>query len=237
MLRDLEIDSIVTFGTYEQNGNFDGKKEPIEWIVIDKNDDGAFLLSKKVLDCAEFDSTGDVETRTPYEDNYIQTHWDNSSIRFMLNEEFYNRAFNSEEKKLIIDTTTTPYIYEEDFDDDDSDMESLEDDYEDKINDLKKLRDLQGKPTVDKVVILSAKELEYYKISDLGFEPQPTDYAIKMGINCRLNIDGTVTCKYWTRTLEDCFEVYVADGCGIDGTAHILDESLGIRPAIWVNFD
>ena len=61
MLRDLEIDSIVTFGTYEQNGNFDGKKEPIEWIVIDKNDDGAFLLSKKVLDCAEFDSTGDVE--------------------------------------------------------------------------------------------------------------------------------------------------------------------------------
>ncbi|MBO4927877.1 MAG: hypothetical protein J5379_06480 [Clostridiales bacterium] len=73
----------VTFGTY--------KDEEIQWIVLDKNDDGVLLLSKYVLDGHEIDFYRDVT-------------WEECSMRAWLNDEFLNEAFSSGEQNRILTT-------------------------------------------------------------------------------------------------------------------------------------
>ena len=83
-------------GAYDQDGNVDNGAEPIDWIVIADAGDRLLLLSDKVLDKKEF------------YDKYEDTSWDTSTIRKWLNEDFFNSAFNDEEKTFILDYTTVP---------------------------------------------------------------------------------------------------------------------------------
>ena len=80
----------VKFGKYEQDGLTSNGAEEIEWIVIDRNNQAAFLLSKYALDCAQ------------YYDMNNYTSWENSYVRSWLNSSFYNSAFDSSEKNKII---------------------------------------------------------------------------------------------------------------------------------------
>lgn len=89
---DIEIGSIVSFGSYEQDGNLENGTEPIEWIVLDKQDDKVLLLSEKILD-----------RRNYFGANYPVT-WENSHLRFWLNAVFYESAFNEEEQQRIQQT-------------------------------------------------------------------------------------------------------------------------------------
>ena len=92
----IEIGDSVIFGDYEQNGNqFDGK-EPIEWIVISKSENGVCLLSKYVLDYRSYD------------DSDKSVIWDNSSINQWLNEVFINEAFSDAEKKAVFREVLLP---------------------------------------------------------------------------------------------------------------------------------
>ncbi len=80
---DVALHSEVKFG------NFGG--EDIEWVVIDKNDDGYMLLSKKSL----------------YSMAYDKDHsrkWESSDLRRWLNNDFYDQAFSMEEKRFIKET-------------------------------------------------------------------------------------------------------------------------------------
>ncbi len=81
-------------GAYDQDGNLDNGVEPIDWIVIADADDRLLLLSEKVLDQRVFN------------DNYNATSWETSSVRKWLNEDFFNAAFNDEEKTIIEDYVT-----------------------------------------------------------------------------------------------------------------------------------
>lgn len=73
---------------YEENG----KKKPIEWLVLNTYSDGsALLLSRFGLDSAAFDDQTDVT-------------WDNSNVRAWLNTKFYGIAFSEEEKAGIRST-------------------------------------------------------------------------------------------------------------------------------------
>ena len=83
-------------GAYDQDGNLDNGAEPIEWIVIADADDRLLLLSDKVLDQKTFN------------DNYGAVNWETSPLRKWLNEDFYNAAFNDEEKTIIEDYVTVP---------------------------------------------------------------------------------------------------------------------------------
>ena len=83
-------------GAYDQDGNIDNGAEPIEWIVIADSEDRLLLLSDKVLEQKTFN------------DSYDATSWETSSIRKWLNEDFYNAAFNDEEKTIIEDYVTIP---------------------------------------------------------------------------------------------------------------------------------
>ena len=81
----------VLFGAYEQDNNKMNGKEPIEWIVLDRDDEkgAALLISKYPLDCLEFNSTGGEVT------------WEDCTLRHWLNNDFISEAFSSSESELI----------------------------------------------------------------------------------------------------------------------------------------
>lgn len=84
----------ATGGAYEQDGKTSNGAEPIEWIVLEDTGDSLLLVSKNILDCK------------PFGEGYGETDWESSYIRKWLNEDFYNAAFNDEEKQLISDYVT-----------------------------------------------------------------------------------------------------------------------------------
>lgn len=88
-----EVGSIVTFGHYEQDGDENNGKEPIEWIVVDQKDGKAMLVSRYGLDCKAFHSRRQLVT------------WDKSSLRFWLNSDFAGMAFDDVEREAIARTT------------------------------------------------------------------------------------------------------------------------------------
>ncbi len=80
----------ISFGSYPQGEN--GEVKPIEWIILERKEDKALLISKYALDCQ------------PY--NYIRknTTWAKCTLRKWLNREFVNSAFSPKEKKMILKT-------------------------------------------------------------------------------------------------------------------------------------
>ena len=90
---EAEVGNVVTFGRYEQDNVFDGQEEEIEWIVMEKRDDGAMMLmSLFCLDGGRYSfSEGDVT-------------WETSYARSFLNGDFYYAAFNAQEQARILTT-------------------------------------------------------------------------------------------------------------------------------------
>ncbi len=84
--------SIVTFGKYEQDNYSRGSREPIEWIVLDVQEDGMLLLSRYALDCLSYAS------------GRKSTAWETSDVRAWLNGQFLNAAFTEEERGKILVT-------------------------------------------------------------------------------------------------------------------------------------
>ena len=83
------VGDTVLFGNYEQNNNTDDGKEPIEWIVLDEDEDGLMLMSKDVI------------TAHVYKEERVETTWEDSDCRAFLNNEFLTDAFSDQEKEDI----------------------------------------------------------------------------------------------------------------------------------------
>ncbi len=79
----------VVFGSYEQDNDDSNGKEPIEWMVLDENENGKLLISRYVLD------------RVEYNTEYTDVTWETCSLREWLNEDFLNSAFTAEEQAKI----------------------------------------------------------------------------------------------------------------------------------------
>lgn len=88
------VGDYVIFGHYEQDNKIINGMEPIEWLVLDKNSKGAYLLlSKYCLDVQ------------PYNTTYNDVTWEECTLRAWLNENFYYVAFDSNEQNKIIIAT------------------------------------------------------------------------------------------------------------------------------------
>lgn len=85
----------IIFGHYEQDGNLTNGPEPIEWEIVDEEDNRLLLISRYILDCQ------------PYNTEKTGVTWENCSLRAWLNNEFYNSAFDSTEQNAIL-TATNP---------------------------------------------------------------------------------------------------------------------------------
>lgn len=95
--KDVPVDNIVSlndegyvvFGHYEQDNNASNGPEPIEWEILDENENGKLLISRYVLDSI------------PYNTDHKEVTWETCTLRSWLNDGFYNSAFNYDEQSLI----------------------------------------------------------------------------------------------------------------------------------------
>lgn len=94
---DIKVGNTIKFGRYPQTA--DGTDmTPIDWMVLDVNNNHALLLSKRILDYQPF-YTG----KWTREKNTVT--WSGSTIRKWLNSTFFNKAFTQDEQKAILTTS------------------------------------------------------------------------------------------------------------------------------------
>lgn len=89
----LNIGDSISLGKYEQDNNLENGSEAIEWTVLEIQENTALLLSNKILSVADFNSE-----KIDSEGNLC---WGNSSLHEWMNGEFYEQAFNEEDKGKI----------------------------------------------------------------------------------------------------------------------------------------
>ncbi len=89
LVKSLRVGDTFTYGLYEQDNSDSNGKEPIEWIVLERNGNRIFAVSKYVIECR------------PYHSLDAAVTWETSELRAWLNDEFYNAAFSNNEKRTI----------------------------------------------------------------------------------------------------------------------------------------
>lgn len=82
-----EMGQFVTFGRYPQNNG--DTPDPIEWLVLDKDDDTALLISRFCIDCK------------PFHPKPVAILWSDCDLRKWLNDDFLNQAFTFDEQRRI----------------------------------------------------------------------------------------------------------------------------------------
>ena len=223
-----KLKGTITFGSYPQESD---TPEPIEWRVLDMNDEGQILiLSKKVLDVK------------PYNTTDIDITWEKSTIRSWLNgypasyntvgtdftqDNFINVAFTADEQAKIV-ASSVP------------------------ADANPKNATFPGNATTDKIFLLSIAEAQNYFSSDPARDParraDATRYAIQKGVGVvgsksnEYTEDGTCTdvhchAYWWLRSPG--FKTVLADVVYSDGSVFFLGNSVdlvnrGVRPALWV---
>ena len=95
LLSKAQVGSEVIFGTYEQDNNTSNGEEDIEWLVLEKDDNKALLISKYALDSQQYNKQFDAVT------------WEKCSLRKWLNENFLNAAFSEDEQAMLPGVTVS----------------------------------------------------------------------------------------------------------------------------------
>lgn len=90
MLANWGVGSVHTMGVYKQSTQAEPK--PIEWIVLERNENKVLLISRFIIDRQKFNE----------ESEYIS--WEKCTLRKWLNNNFYNTAFTVQEKSKILTT-------------------------------------------------------------------------------------------------------------------------------------
>ena len=230
------IGEFITFGHYEQDGNSNNGKEPINWRILDKNDKGQYLvISEKVLE------------PKPYNTTRIEVTWETSTIRSWLNgyggsyntvgndyasDNFIDTAFTDEEKAKIIPYNITEHS--------DSSLPTPSD---------------NDNATMDKIFLLSIEEAKKYFADEDDRSADATDYAIKNNIIRVTACEAMGYChwpKYkkrtfwWLRSQDTLSKTYAAivsnlgnfSDAIVDYNAEIEptkpERYDGVRPAMWV---
>ncbi len=98
-LKGAEIGSVVLFGAYPQGRITDERKDPVEWIVLDKDGSRLLLISKYALDSLPY-------MRYDYDSTSTNVSWQTSLLREWLNSEFLGIAFDNAEIRMLQRTMT-----------------------------------------------------------------------------------------------------------------------------------
>ena len=88
----LAVGDIVLFGSYEQDNITSNGKEPIIWIILEKESEKCLLFSYNIIDFLPFHDKMIVES----------TAWRASTLHTWLNKTFFDIAFTSYESSSII---------------------------------------------------------------------------------------------------------------------------------------
>ena len=88
-LANANVGDHIVFGAYEQDNDGTNGKEPIEWLVLAKENGRLLVISGYALDCKK------------YNDDYAPATWESCTLRAWLNGEFRNAAFSPSEQLVI----------------------------------------------------------------------------------------------------------------------------------------
>ena len=89
------VGATVIFGRWEQNGNEADGPEALEWIVLAVEEDRSLLVTRSALGTERFDDSTNGPT---------WMDWGGSSIRRMLQKDYYDRMFSKPEREIILST-------------------------------------------------------------------------------------------------------------------------------------
>ena len=239
-----KVGDTIEFGLYEQDNNVLNGKEPIKWIVLEKEDDHALLIS---VHCIEY---------KPYNNGNGEVTWEKSSLRKWLNNDFMDAAFSSTEKgKIITHTIENPGLCVG-VDKDGSWIITNSSEYMESIL----YQTENSNTTEDKVCLLTADEAMQYLDSGIIGYSSMTEYTRNRFIESTLETArengydderairgryagteekfGDGCCNWWLRSpgiSGDCASVisYEADGLQSQNVA----EAAAIRPVICVKIN
>lgn len=82
----------VKFGKWDMDCREDNGTEYIDWVVLEKNDHDALLISRQKLKAMKYNESEEAVS------------WQNCSMRSWLNGEFFDGAFSAKEQNMIKDT-------------------------------------------------------------------------------------------------------------------------------------
>ena len=94
--RDAAVGDVVLFGACEQDNVETDGKEPIEWIVLDRQGDDALLVSRLALDACRL------------QNRYEPTSWETCTLRAWLNGVLLDRMFGAEEQAALLPCGIAP---------------------------------------------------------------------------------------------------------------------------------
>ena len=158
------------------------------------------LISRYGLDCQ------------PYNTREESTTWEQCTLRSWLNDEFYNRAFSSDEKKRIVKSNV-----------------SADENPEYSTN--------PGRTTKDNVFLLSVVEaLEYFE-SDEARMCAATDYVIQCGAfrSDNYKVGSRWACWWWLRSPGDLsYFAAIVDTDGSIYNRNVSDSLDAVRPCVRV---
>ncbi len=201
-LRNASKGELVNFGRFEQDGFEASGLEAIKWLVLDKIDNQLLLLSYELL------------TSLPYNaEAFKEITWEECDLRSFLNKDFYENAFNSQEKEIIISV----------------------------INENADQSEVQtpgGNDTLDKVFLLSETEYKIYVNDDLSIEDigkaRASQYATLLGVK----VDENTFSPWWLRSPGVYpYSAQFVDSEGLlylSGAYVDIEKGYGLRPALWI---
>ena len=209
------LGNTILLGHYEQDNNLGNGSEPIEWIVLeyDETNHKLLLISKYGLDTVQ------------YYNKFTAITWEQCTLRTWLNDEFLNKAFNTEEQSAILVTNVD---------------NSFGQGYGSwRIN--------GGKNTRDRIFLLSYAEANKYLGVTAGNENNiqsrvaPTAYAIAQGAwtsDSNQTVDGEPAGWWWLRSpgSSSLFAMGVRDD-GLPGSNYVGSDDGVVRPAFWLNLE
>lgn len=202
---------VITFGNYpvDEEGT---TYKPIEWMVLDVQDNRALILTRQAVDAGAWMAKKD------------STTWETSELRTWLNKKFLKKAFTEGEIKSIFTTTVI---------NDDTQYSLVWKDLAEHVKDMK-----HGKDTRDKVFLLSWEEVERLIVNPEDRLCTATPYALNRGVMLTEtpSEDGTYyICGWMTRTLglrSNSMTVVDAESYS---SRYVHSRRYGVRPAMWVN--
>ena len=169
-IKAAQVGDIIEIGTFEQDGNTANGTEPIEWQVIAEKDGKKLLLSRYIL--------MSLENKMEFPGDGVKYSWKECGIRTYLNGEFYESAFDDEERAQIVETEIRTTW---------SDICSLGDELVDVVTDSWTFADYEfsqevGKiVTTDRIFIPDFDEdfVRYMKVQRGRYESYGTDILAK----------------------------------------------------------
>ncbi len=188
----LQIGDIVKFGQYPQGTN--GEVLSIEWRVLEVQKDKVLLLSDRLLDYVR------------YNQECADVTWETCTLRKWMNNDFIQRAFNSEEQDKIAIVTNR-----------------------NTTNNGTKV----GNDTQDKVFALSLDEVKKYFPTDESSIAYTTDYAHTQGYDSE---DRSDFWWMRTSGERGDIAMHVDSDGSIYGGVGVESYNIPVRLALWINF-